>query len=148
MSLVESTAAFKQRCDEIVADGSLKEALDAQDIKTHSSMAFSMGTPQMTPTDDQFDALARRVYRAAPNVGQMSAIRRIHFESTTLVIYTIREKVTSDGTERGDSAKKVPLAEKKQRREDQLARLSGVSMVNWIQVTTCWTWQIKCTSLE
>ena len=129
MSLVESTAAFRQRCDEIVADGGLKDALDAQDIKTHSAMAFSMGTPQMTPTDEQFDALARRIYRAAPNVGQMSALRRIHFESTTLVISTIREKVTSDGTERGDAAKRVPLAEKKQRREDQLARLSGISMV-------------------
>ena len=128
MSLAESTAAFFQRCDEISPDGALKAALDAQEIKTHSAMAFTMGTPQMPPTDEQFNLLAQRVFGAAPNVGQMSSIRRIHFESTTLVISTIREKVTSDGAEKGDATKKVPLAEKKQRREDQLARLSGITM--------------------
>ncbi|CAL1142042.1 unnamed protein product [Cladocopium goreaui] len=36
MSLVESTAAFYQRCDEITSDGSLRVALDAQEIKNHS----------------------------------------------------------------------------------------------------------------
>ena len=129
MSLIESTAAFRQRCDEITTDGSLRVALDGQAIRTHSAMAFTMGTPQMTPTEDQFGALAQRVFGGAPNVGQMSAIRRIHFESTTLVISTIREKVTSEGAEKGDAIKKIPLAEKKQRREDQLARLNGISMV-------------------
>ena len=44
------------------------------------------------------------------------------------MISTIREKVTSEGAEKGDMAKKIPLAEKKQRREDQLARLNGISM--------------------
>ena len=82
----------------------------------------------MAPTDDQFTALATRVYGAGPNVGQMSAIRRIHFESTTLVISTIRERVTSEGADKGEVAKRIPLAEKKQRREDQLARLNGITM--------------------
>jgi len=128
MSLIESTAAFRQRCDEITPDGTQKGALDGQAIRTHSAMAFTMGTPQMAPTEDQFTALANRVFGGPPNVGQMSAIRRIHFESTTLVISTIREKVTSEGAEKGDMAKKIPLAEKKQRREDQLVRLNGISM--------------------
>ena len=56
MSLVDSEAAFFQRCDEIASDGTLKNALDGEGIKTHSAMAFTMGTPQMTPTDDQFTA--------------------------------------------------------------------------------------------
>ncbi|CAL1127471.1 unnamed protein product [Cladocopium goreaui] len=129
MSLIESAAAFRQRCDEITTDGSLRVALDGQAIRTHSAMAFTMGTPQMTPTEDQFGALAQRVFGVAPSVGQMSAIRRVHFESTTLVISTIREKVTSEGAEKGDTTKKIPLAEKKQRRDDQLARLNGISMV-------------------
>ena len=128
MSLVESTAAFFQRCDEITSDGSLRVALDAQEIKNHSAMAFTMGTPQMPPSDEQFNLLAQRVFGANPTVGQMSAIRRIHFESTMLVVSTIKEKVTSDGAEKGDATKRIPLAEKKQRREDQLARLSGITM--------------------
>ena len=129
MSLIESVAAFGQRCDEISADGSLRNALNAQEIRTHSAMAFSMGTPQMTPTEDQFNALAARVHGGAVTVGQMSAIRRIHFESTTLVISSVKERVTSEGADKGEAIRKIPLAEKKQRREDQLARLSGVAMV-------------------
>ena len=65
---------------------------------------------------------------ANPTVGQMSTIRRIHFKSTTLVVSTIKEKVTSDGAEKGNPTKRIPLAEKKQHREDQLARLSGITM--------------------
>ena len=129
MSLVESTAAFNQRCDEIVEDGSLKQALDGQGIKSHSAMAFAMGTPQMTPTEDQFVALAQRIFGGGYNVGQMSALRRMHFESTTLVISMVRERVSSDGAEKGDAARKIPLAEKKQRKEDQMARLTGIAMV-------------------
>ena len=129
MSLIESAAAFSQRCDEIIADGSLRNALNAQEIRSHSAMAFSMGTPQMTPTEDQFNALAGRVFGGAVTVGQMSAIRRIHFESTTLVISSVKERVSSEGAEKGEGIRRVPLAEKKQCREEQLARLSGVAMV-------------------
>ena len=129
MSLVESTAAFNQRCDEIVEDGSLRASLDGQGIKSHSAMAFSMGTPQMTPTEDQFVGLAQRIFGAGYSVGQMSALRRLHFESTTLVISMVRERVTSESADKADLARKIPLAEKRQRREDQMARLTGISMV-------------------
>ena len=102
MSLVESSAAFFQRCDEISPDGALKAALDAQEIKTHSAMAFTMGT-QMTRPMNSSTGWHKECLEAAPNVGQISSIRRMHFESTTLVISTIREKVTSDGAEKGDA---------------------------------------------
>ena len=129
MSLIESTAAFFQRCDEITSDGSLRVALDAQEIRSHSAMSFAMGTPQMTPTEDQFKALAERVFGGGVNVGQTSAIRRIHFESTTLVISSIKERVTSEGADKSDTARKIPQAEKRQRREEQLRRLGGIAMV-------------------
>eukprot|EP00435_Cladocopium_sp_Y103_P059485 s1087_g21.t1 len=129
MSLIESTAAFHQRCDEISSDGSLRTALDGQEIRSHSAMAFAMWTPQMTPTEDQFNVLARRIFGAAVSVGQVAAIRRIHFESTTLVISSIKERVSSEGAERGEAVKRLPQAEKKQRREDQLRRLGGIAMV-------------------
>ena len=129
MSLVESTAAFNQRGDEIVEDGSLRASLDGQGIRSHSAMAFSMGKPQMTPTEDQFVGLAQRIHRAGYSVGQMSALMRLHVESTTLVISMVRERVTSENADKADAARKIPLAEKRQRREDQMARLTGISMV-------------------
>ena len=127
MSLVESTAAFFQRCDEITSDGSLRVALDAQEIKNYSAMAYTMGTPQL-PLGWAIQLAGSESVWGKPTVGQISAIRRIHFESTTLVVSTIKDKVTSDGAEKGNATKRIPLAEKKQRREDQLARLSGITM--------------------
>ena len=59
---------------------------------------------------------------------QTSAIRYMHFESTTLVVSSIKDRVSSESADKADAVKKVPLAEKKQRREDQVARLSGISM--------------------
>ena len=82
----------------ITLDGSLRAAFDAQEIKSQHN-GFSMGAPQMPPSDEQFNLLAQRVFGANPTVGQMSAIGRIHFESTTLVVSTIKEKVTSDGAD-------------------------------------------------
>ena len=63
MALVESNAAFLQRCNEIDATGNFSNALAAQNIGTFSAMAFSLGTPQTPPTDQQFDNLAVAVFR-------------------------------------------------------------------------------------
>ena len=92
-------------------------------------MAFSVGTPQMTPTEEQFVTLAQRIFGGGYSVGQMSALRRLHFESITLVISMVRERVTSESADKGDAARKIPLAEKRQRKEDQMARLTGILMV-------------------
>ena len=63
MALVESNAAFLQLCNEIHATGNFSNALAAQNIGTFSAMAFSLGTPQTPPTDQQFDNLAVAVFR-------------------------------------------------------------------------------------
>ena len=40
-SIIESAAAFGQRCDELVADGSLRSALSAQGITKFKDLAFA-----------------------------------------------------------------------------------------------------------
>ena len=64
MTLVESNAAFLQRCTEIDATGNFGTLLAAQNITNFSGMAFSMGTPQAPPTDAQFTNLAGVVFGA------------------------------------------------------------------------------------
>ena len=68
MSLVESNAAFSQRCNEV--EPTLVALLAAQNITTFSGLAFAMGTPQSAPSDQQFDTLARTVYGAGATLGQ------------------------------------------------------------------------------
>lgn len=127
MALTESQAAFEQRCDEIVGDGTLKNALVAAGVSTYSLLAFSVGTPQTPPTDDQFDNLATRIFGRGFTIGQQSILRRLHFEATTLVVASLKERVTQDAMD-PSSLKKLPVAEKRARLAQQEARLGGINI--------------------
>ena len=127
MSLIESRPAFEQRCDEIFADGSLKAAFAASGVDSYSKLAFSVGTPQSPPTEAQFDAFARLVFGAGATVGQTANLKRLHFEATTLVIASLKERVTSEDAE-SSNIKRIPAAEKRARQENQETRLAGVTI--------------------
>ena len=128
MTLVESNAAFVQRCNEMDASGNLVTLLNAQNISMFSGLAFAMGTPQSAPTDQQFDNLARTVYGAGATLGQTSLLRRLHFEATTLMIASVKQRVDSEAADKVDSVKRIPIAEKRHRLVQQSNRLAGISI--------------------
>ena len=128
MSLVESNAAFNQRCNEIDRSGAFATALGAQNITTFSAMAFTLGTPQTPPTDQQVDNLGRLVFGAGVTLGQTSMLRRLHFESTTLMIASVKQRVDGETAEKPDAVKRIPVAEKRYRMEQQQTRLAGIAI--------------------
>ena len=127
MSLVESTAAFFQRCDEITSDDLCalpsmhrRSKITVQWLSPWAHLRCPFGWAiQLAGSESVWGKPDSR-----PNVGHQAH----SLWKQTLVVSTIKEKVTSDGAEKGDATKRIPLAEKKQRREDQLARLSGITM--------------------
>ena len=125
MALIESAASFKQRCDEILADGTLGNRLVAAGVDTFSKLAFSVGTPQTPPTEAQFDTFSAHIFGPGGNVGQTASLKRLHFEATTLVIASLKERITGDGSE-VSSVRKVATAEKRARLEAQAGRLQGL----------------------
>ena len=66
MALTESEAAFEQRCNELVADGSLKNSLKAKKLTTYRHLAFALGTPQTPPTDDKMAQFAEQIFGNSP----------------------------------------------------------------------------------
>ena len=128
MSLVESNAAFTQRCSELDRSGNFGNALAAQNINSFSAMAFSLGTPQTPPTDQQFDTLAQAIFGGGFTLGQTSMLRRLHFESTTLMIASVKQRVDGESSDRPDSVKRIPVAEKRYRLEQQEQRLAGIAI--------------------
>ena len=84
-TIIESQAAFERRCLEVRGDGSLNAGLAGQGVKTFRSLAFALGTPQTPPTD--------------PTIGELSSIRQLHFEASTLVIQTYRDMVSQDSSD-------------------------------------------------
>ncbi|CAE7717441.1 unnamed protein product [Symbiodinium sp. CCMP2592] len=124
MSLVDSEASFRQRCQD-VGGGAIHTALSDQGITSFASLAYSCGTPQDRPSQAQaeMDAFAVKILGAAPRLGDVSILKRLMFESATYVIAQLRQAVQGDSAEQ---PRKLPLAEKQARAEDQRRRLSGV----------------------
>ncbi|CAE7243210.1 unnamed protein product [Symbiodinium sp. CCMP2592] len=75
------------------------------------------------PTQAEMDAFAVKILGAAPRLGDVSILKRLMFESATYVIAQLRQAVQGDSAEQ---PRKLPLAEKQARAEDQRRRLSGV----------------------
>ena len=122
MTLIDSTASFEKRCGEIDGSGSLLDGLKTNGIRSFSALAFTVGTPQSAPSDAQYEDLASKVFGRTATLGQVSSLRRLHFESTTLIVATLNEQVKSESADPGTLVKKLPAAEKQQ-------RLSGLKLV-------------------
>ena len=151
MSLADSAAAFEQHCTRLVADGSLHGMLVGQEIRNLSALAFSIGTPQVPPTDEQFKEFATRLNGGVEmTFGNHAALRRLHFEASAIVMAELKTKATDVS---GDSSRKLPVAEKAARLRDQEIRLPGIrirgelqpsyaliDMVSQIKETDCITW--------
>ena len=132
MSITESQAAFEQRCNELTPNGSLRAALVAQGIRNHSMLAFSVGSPQVPPTEAQFDTFAQVVYGRGPTIGELSNLKRLHFESTTLSIASLKQTVANESDQQL-TVKRLPIAEKRARADDQATRLSGMRLVGELE---------------
>ncbi|CAE7280308.1 NaCP60E [Symbiodinium sp. CCMP2592] len=70
---------------------------------------------------------SEQVRMSEPTVGELSSIRQLHFEASTLVIQTYRDMALHDSSD-GAPMRKLPLPEKRARKESQQARLGGIDM--------------------
>ena len=128
MSIIDSEAAFERKCKELRNGDELFNGLDRLGIKDFSTLAFTLGTPQKAPTDEQFEELGNKVY-GTPTIGQLALLRKLHFESATLMVASINEQVKSDSSDPTSLSKRLPAAEKQSRLEIQSKRLAGLRIV-------------------
>ena len=84
MALIDSEKAFQKRCEEL--HEGLFEKLQGQNIGSFSTLAFALGSPQNPVSDDEFTKLADAVFEAQSTLGTTAILRRLHFESCTLLI--------------------------------------------------------------
>ena len=131
-TIIDSEAAFQQRCSESASDATLHTKLSAQGIKTFKTLAFVIGSPQQPPTESQFEAFSAKVYGAEPTMGQTAVLRHLHFEATTLVVQTYRDLVTHDPSDPSHT-RKVPVPEKRARLDLQRRRLSGMEITGELE---------------
>ena len=123
MALVDSTASFEKRCNEL--QNGLHQTLCDAGINTFSSLAFAVGTPQSAPPDDDMQRFADRLMGGPASLAELSVIKRIHFEAVTLVMVDLQKHSASqDLSEPGRS---LPFVEKQRRLMMQQERITGIS---------------------
>ena len=128
MSIVDSTAAFERKCKELRGGTELFNGLSGLGANDFSTLAFTLGTPQKAPSDQQFEELGTKVF-GEPTVGQLALLRKLHFEATTLIVASINEQVKADTADPTSLTKRLPAAEKQSRLENQCRRLAGLRIV-------------------
>ena len=120
-SLTESRHAFEARAREVgLADEDIA-SLTGSGITSLARLAFAAVQPGAQPTNDQ----VRELFGTrAVNAGVVAATKRLIFESHTLVVADLKQKV-----EKGDdpTSQKLNPAEREARITRQKARLTGLT---------------------
>jgi len=132
MALVDSEAAFESHCRAIDSSGGLHAALRNGGLRTFSEVAFSIGTPQAPASEADFQIFAGTIFPAGPTLNEIARLRRVHFEASTLMIAHVKSHVNQESAG-SEVIRKLPVAEKQQRLEDQQTRLGGVAIVGELE---------------
>ena len=131
MALVDSEAAFSAHCDKIDGSGQVKKLMHDINLKNFSQLAFVCGVPQSPPSKLEFTAFCVNINGGVNlSLSKTSEVRRLHFESSTMVVAHPKSQVSS---ETQDGVRKLPIAEKQARLISQQGRLQGVAISGELQ---------------
>lgn len=122
MALIDSEKAFQKRCEEM--QEGLFEKLKGQNIESFSTLAFALGSPQNPVSDEEFTKLAEAVFETQSTLGTTAILRRLHFESCTLLVAEM--KTQSACADASEPIRKLPFIEKQSRLDAQKKRLPGL----------------------
>lgn len=123
-SQADSEAHFEARASEYGVSAGVRAALHANGIRTLARLAFAVFRPGAEFVEATFDAWATRVnHNVALSMGEMAALRRLHFEAEVIITATLRANV-----EAPDQAtpKPIPFAERATRLDQLRQRLGGI----------------------
>ena len=132
MALVDSHATFSLHCDKIDGTGWLKATMVRNNLRTFSDLGFAVGTPQVPASQVDFDHFCAQISSGNDmTISEASRVRRLHFEACTLIVAHTKQQVSLDASTEG--GRKLPVAEKQARLQQQQQRLAGVNISGEMQ---------------
>ena len=87
--LIESTAQFRARANEIGLTAPVRDALIASGLDTMSKLAFWVNQPGTSVDDTAITVAANGVVGGPVTVGDLAAIKRLHFESQAFTLQAV-----------------------------------------------------------
>lgn len=122
-SIVDSEAHFTKRSEEVGLSDAGRRALNAAGYSTLGRLAFGVGQPGVQIVEQEFQRFATNILGGMANMQDISAVRRLLFESQTLVMAQLRELVTNP---EAGMVRKLPPVEREAKMRQLRARLPGV----------------------
>ena len=122
-AFTESRPVFLDRIKLAGVPDAAKDRLLASGVDTVAKFAFAAGQPGETPSDDKLNALVRVADEEIP-VATTAALRRLAFESQTLMIAQVKALVENKSE---DQRAELAPAERAERLRQQGIRLAGIS---------------------
>lgn len=90
-TFLESTEALKTRCLEVHLTEAEIQALIDNNLTSLARLAFVLGPPGTTATDDQIRGLFGD--SVTPNIGTIASTKRLIFEAQTMVVGELKNKI-------------------------------------------------------
>ena len=103
-SIVDSEAPFTKRMEEIGVTDRGKAAVTKAGYTTLGHLAFGVGQPGVPVPEQEFGRFAANVLGGMASMHDVSSLRRLLFESHTMVMAQLREQVANPGTYKEDVA--------------------------------------------
>ena len=94
-SIVDSKAHFLKRCREVGLSDRTVNNLTANGFETLGTLAFGMGQPGVALVNGEFQTFARNCLGALASIGEISTLKRLVFESHTMLLAQLREQVSN-----------------------------------------------------
>ena len=130
--IIDSAAQFRMKVGMQVAT---RNAFIAAGLNTMSKLAFWINQPGTTPDEAAITAATTALLGAAPTVGDLAAIKRLHFESQAFTLQALKNSIDGPGADIMQP-KKIPLAEKESRMTAIRNRLTGIALEGPLEPST------------
>lgn len=125
-NVCDSEAHFTSRAREYGVTQGLLASLNANGVRTMAHLAFVIVRPGAEFNEAAFDAWARDVNGGiAPSMGEVAALRRLHFESEIVLTASLKAAVETPDQ---STPRPIPFAERNIRLDELRRRLGGISI--------------------
>ena len=129
-SILDSEAHLLKRTEEIGLSDRGKQSLLDAGFSTLGRLAFGVGQPGVPVPEQEFNRFATNLLGAMGSMQDISSVRRLLFESQTLVMAQLREQVSNPEMQ---MTRKLPPVEREAKMKQLRARLPGVLLEHQLE---------------
>ena len=134
-SLIESEAQFLQRMKDLRVSENMQRKIVNAGFSTFGVLAYAHGQPGQSIVDSQFESWVSNNLDSGASLADISCVKRLLFESQTLVLASLKEQVTGLSSE--STVKKLPSAERETRLSVVKKQLTGLLIEGALEPAHC-----------